>query len=170
MATFSPKKLLDAGCGPGALITFLSELGLTVQGIDASPAVLNSCSEDIRDKIEIGEITNMRFEDRTFDLVICREVFEHLLAREISKAVQELCRVSSRFVYLTTRFSNDGANLFALDTELEVDPTHITCLNQTFLRSLFVLQGFRRRVDLEQDMDWLSKKRVLVYERPQSAE
>jgi len=167
-STFRPKRLLDAGCGPGALLTFLSELGLAVQGIDASPAVLNSCSDEIRHKIQIGEITNMNFEDQNFDLVICREVFEHLLAREVSKAVQELCRVSSRYVYLTTRFSGDVSNLFALDTELEVDPTHITCLNQTFLRSLFVLQGFRRRRDLEEEMDWLNKNRVLVYERSQT--
>jgi hypothetical protein len=38
-------------------------------------------------------------------------------------------------------------------------------LNQDFLRTLFVLEGFKRRKDLEVRMDWKGLGRVLVYER-----
>jgi hypothetical protein len=38
-------------------------------------------------------------------------------------------------------------------------------LNKNLLRALFVVNGFRRRADLEARMDWLDKRRVLVYER-----
>ena len=38
-------------------------------------------------------------------------------------------------------------------------------LTKPFLRCLFVLEGFRRRADLEARMDWAGKDRVLVYER-----
>jgi hypothetical protein len=34
---------------------------------------------------------------------------------------------------------------------------------------MFVLQGFRRRQDLEARMDWMSKGRVLVYEKHRPA-
>ena len=34
---------------------------------------------------------------------------------------------------------------------------------------LFVLEGFRRRADLEEQMDWGDKNRVLVYERADAA-
>jgi hypothetical protein len=38
-------------------------------------------------------------------------------------------------------------------------------LTKDFLRLLFVLEGFRRRTDLEERMGWGDKNRVLVYER-----
>lgn len=162
---FKPNKVLDAGCGPGALMTFLDELGVSVFGVDASEAVLKSASSAVRSRISIASLTAIPAEDQSFDLVICREVFEHLPALEILRAVTELCRVSSKHVYLTTRFAKAEANLLALETEFDADPTHITCLNQDFLRSLFVLNGFQRRRDLELKLDWLKKGRVLVYER-----
>jgi hypothetical protein len=41
----------------------------------------------------------------------------------------------------------------------------MTLLAKDFVRCLFVLEGFRRRPDLEAQMDWAGKERVLVYER-----
>ena len=55
--------------------------------------------------------------------------------------------------------------LLDFTTQFDVDPTHITLLNKDFLRVLFVLEGFARRRDLEERMDWAGKDRVLVYER-----
>ncbi len=50
-------------------------------------------------------------------------------------------------------------------TSDDLDPTHITMLNQDLLRLLFILEGFKRRADLETAMDWQHKGRVLVYVR-----
>ena len=66
---------------------------------------------------------------------------------------------------MTTRFHPNPTSLFDVTTEFDVDPTHITCMNKEMLRLMFVLQGFRRRPDLEARMDWLNKNRVLVYEK-----
>jgi hypothetical protein len=38
-------------------------------------------------------------------------------------------------------------------------------MNMEMTRLLFVLQGMRRREDLERKMDWMNKGRVLVYEK-----
>ena len=57
---------------------------------------------------------------------------------------------------MTTRFHPDPGSLLDFTTQFDVDPS---------LRCLFVLEGFRRRADLEQRMDWGNKNRVLVYER-----
>jgi hypothetical protein len=73
--------------------------------------------------------------------------------------------VSSKFVYATTRFHGDPASLIDVTTDFETDPTHISLLTKDFVRVLFVLEGFRRRADLEQQLDWGGKGRVLVYER-----
>jgi hypothetical protein len=81
------------------------------------------------------------------------------------ETVRQMCEASSRFVYITTRFHPDPATLLDFTTQFEVDPTHITLMSKDFLRVLLVLEGFRRRADLERRMDWGGKNRVLVYER-----
>jgi len=162
---FSPEKVLDAGCGPGFLMYLLSELGVDVEGVDYAEASLTLAPPEIRDRITIGETSDAHGADRGYDLVICREVFEHLTVIQVRETVRQICRASSRYVYATTRFHPDPSNLLDFTTQFEVDPSHITLLAKDFLRVLFVLEGFRRRADLEERMDWGGKNRVLVYER-----
>ena len=101
----------------------------------------------------------------TWDLVICREVLEHCTIREVRRIVSRLCALSAGLVYVTTRFAKAPAHLLSVDTADDLDPTHINMCNQSFLRMLFVLEGFKRRADLEEKMDWQKKGRCLVYER-----
>jgi 2-polyprenyl-3-methyl-5-hydroxy-6-metoxy-1,4-benzoquinol methylase len=162
---FQPEMVLDVGCGPGFLMFFLSELGVSVEGIDFSPASRTLAPEPVRDRIRVGAVTDAHVEERAYDLVICREVMEHLTVLQVRQTVAQICRASSRFVYATTRFHPNPASLLDFTTQFEVDPTHITLLAKDFLRCLFVLEGFRRRAELEERMDWASKGRVLVYER-----
>ena len=84
---------------------------------------------------------------------------------QVRRTVAEICRASRRFTYVTTRFHPDPRTLLDFTTQFEVDPSHITLLAKEFLRCLFVLEGFQRRPDLEERMDWGNKNRVLVYER-----
>lgn len=162
---FQPRRVLDVGCGPGFLMLFLTEAGIEVEGIDFSPSSLELAPTEVRDRITIGDVTEPHVPERSFDLVICREVLEHLTILQVRRTVAQLCRASSGFVYVTTRFHPDPAGLLDLTTDFETDPTHMTLLAKDFVRCLFVLEGFRRRPDLEAQMDWAGKERVLVYER-----
>ncbi len=163
---FAPSRVLDVGCGPGFLMTFLQELGVEVDGVDFSPTSLTLAPPEICDRISIGPVTELETETGSYDLVICREVIEHLTVLQARATVAEMCRVSSRFVYVTTRFHPSPANLLDVTTDFATDPTHISLMTKDLLRTLFVLEGFRRRADLEEQMDWGGKGRVLVYERP----
>jgi SAM-dependent methyltransferase len=162
---FEPRRVLDVGCGPGFLMLFLAELGVDVQGIDFSPSSLELAPPEIRDRILIGDVAEPHVRERSFDLVVCREVLEHLTVTQVRRTVEQLSRASDGFVYVTTRFHPEPAGLLDFTTDFETDPTHITLLAKDFLRCLFVLEGFRRRADLEDRMDWAEKGRVLVYER-----
>jgi 2-polyprenyl-3-methyl-5-hydroxy-6-metoxy-1,4-benzoquinol methylase len=162
---FEPSRVLDVGCGPGFLMHFLHELGIEVRGVDFSPASIELAPPEMKERIEIGPTDALGAEDRSFDLVICREVIEHLTVLQVRRTIAELCRASSRFVYATTRFHPAPASLLDVTTDFETDPTHITLLTKDLLRCLFVLEGFRSRPDLEERMDWGRKGRVLVYER-----
>ena len=162
---FGANKILDMGCGPGALMFLLHELGVNADGVDFAPASKELAPVEVRDRIRLGSATDVDIPTQSYELVICREVFEHMTVLQVQQAVQNICRISSRYVYVTTRFHPQPSSLFDVATEFDVDPTHITLMHIEMLRLMFVLQGFKRRRDLEQAMDWLKKGRVLVYER-----
>jgi 2-polyprenyl-3-methyl-5-hydroxy-6-metoxy-1,4-benzoquinol methylase len=163
---FEPRRVLDVGCGPGFLMLFLAELGVEVEGVDFSPSSRELAPSAVREQILIGDVSEPHVPERSVDLVVCREVLEHLTVLQVRRTVEQLCRASSRFVYVTTRFHPAPESLLDFTTDFETDPTHVTLLAKDFLRCLFVLEGFRRREDLEARMDWAGKGRVLVYERP----
>lgn len=167
--TFRPHRVLDVGCGPGFLMALLLEHGLVVDGVDFSSASLDLAPASVAGRIALAPVTALPFPDASYDLVVCREVLEHLTVVEVRRTVAELCRVGSRFVYVTTRFHPAPQTLLDFTTQFEVDPTHVTLLAKDFLRCLFVLEGFRSRGDLERRLDWAGKGRVLVYERTDAA-
>jgi hypothetical protein len=84
---------------------------------------------------------------------------------EVKRAVANMVRLTSRFVYVTTRFHPNPPTLLDFDTKDDLDPSHITLLNKDMLRLMFVLDGCRSRPDLEARMDWGNKGRVLVLEK-----
>lgn len=162
---FKAKTVLDMGCGPGALMFLLHELGVEADGVDFAEASKELAPPEVRDRIRVGSATDIDLPTDSYELVICREVMEHMTVLQVQKTVENICRISSRFVYVTTRFHPNPTSLFDVTTEFDVDPTHITLMHIEMLRLMFILQGFARRTDLEQKMDWLNKGRVLVYEK-----
>lgn len=162
---FEPTTVVDVGCGPDAiLVRLLREQGLTnVLGLDPQIQESRFSRYLIR-----GSVTERDFvandEVPWADLVICREVLEHLTLLEIRRAVGNLCAISSRYVYITTRFSSEH-DLLRVETLDDLDPTHITLPAKDLYRLLLTLEGFKRRADLEAKMDHQNKGRCLVYER-----
>ena len=163
---FEPARVLDLGCGPGALMHLLWELGVDVEGIDYAESSLRLATPDVRDRIVIGDVADPTLKPAAaYDLVICREVLEHLTVLQVRRAVANMVRLTSRFVYVTTRFHPNPEGLLDFNTSDDLDPSHITLLNKDMLRLMFVLEGCRSRPDLEQRMDWGNKGRVLVLEK-----
>ena len=163
---FQPVKVLDLGCGPGALMHLLWEIGVTADGIDFAESSPGLATPEVRDRIAIGQVTDTTLKPaNAYDLVICREVLEHLTVLQVKQAVANMVRMSSRFIYVTTRFHPNPDGLLDFTTQFDVDPSHITLLNKDMLRLMFVLEGCKSRPVLEAKMDWGNKGRVLVLEK-----
>lgn len=162
---FQPNFVIDAGCGPdGILVRLLRALGIDAMGFDPQIPLGN-----INPALLKGSLLDTRFandsDEPWAELVVCREVLEHLTVKEIRVALRNLCRMTVKYLYLTTRFHPAPDHLLDVATADDLDPTHISMLNQEFLRALLVLEGFHRRADLEERMDWRKLGRVLVYEQ-----
>ena len=162
---FAGCSVLDYGCGPGHLLRLLRERGMNAAGYEPHEAVRKTADPVLRRSIKqwLSGPGDDDYRDSDFaDLVVCREVLEHVPVVEIARVVASLFEHAKKYVYITTRFTDRG--VFDAATDLNTDPTHITCLSQPLIRALCVLNGGRRRRDLEEKLDHLKKGRVLVYE------
>lgn len=96
------KKLLDVGCGDGALSIALAMLGNDVVGIDISPKILIQAIENKR-RAHVGNVqfrcmsaSSLRFSDESFDLVISTDLIEHLHPQDLLPHLIEVKRVLRR--------------------------------------------------------------------------
>ncbi len=87
------ESVLDAGCGEGETLARLEDvLGERVAAID----VLDKCVAYTKQRfphvdVSMASVYELPFEDRSFDLVVCLEVMEHL--DRPAEALRELSRV-----------------------------------------------------------------------------
>ncbi len=88
--------ILDAGCGNGVITNALHP-SYQVTGLDLSPAAL----EYVRAPKVNASVTAIPFPDRSFDLVMCNEVLEHLNAADLAQAVSELQRCTGKYLLLS---------------------------------------------------------------------
>lgn len=92
------KKILDLGCGTGALCYVLHELGLEVIGVDASSGMLKQARKKLGNTsvqlLEIDPAEALPFKDNSFDLAISSYVVHGLKTNERERLYKELCKVS----------------------------------------------------------------------------
>ena len=94
--------LLDVGCGEGYVLRHLrpSIPGLQAQGIDGDRRALGQARAASPEAVLWqGDAALLPFRDRSFDMVTCIEVLEHL--REPWQAMAELARVSQGPILLS---------------------------------------------------------------------
>jgi len=97
----APRHILDAGCGEGfAMQAVLGGLGAPVVGLDGSPGALRVAERlNPGRRFAAGDLLDLPFPARSFDLVVCMEVLEHL--DDPAAGLAELCRVSAGWLLLS---------------------------------------------------------------------
>lgn len=84
---------LDVGCGTGAFIEPLKDLG-EAAGIDISPEAIKFCKKRGLTNVNLGDATSLPYPDNRFDLVTALDVLEHI--QDDQKAINEIYRVLKR--------------------------------------------------------------------------
>lgn len=90
-----PGRLLDVGCGTGALAARLVGLGYRVAGLDPSQGMLDVMKERAPEVEAVNaSATEMPFEEGAFDLSLSVATMHHIADREaVRRALQEMVRV-----------------------------------------------------------------------------
>jgi len=106
----NPKQLLDAGCGPGYLLEHALLDGISARGVDCSASAreqfLARTKGNWATAFHIGSICSMPFPDRSFDLLLCLDVLEHLIVFDIFVAANELSRLASKDLICSINLDN----------------------------------------------------------------
>ncbi len=138
------KSILDVGCGNGFFVNTLSNTFSNrfnrVIGLDPSKEALKY----VKTEKTCGTITELPFENESFDLVTSLEVLEHLPHEDYNRGISELKRVSRKHIIITVPNNQD------LKTSLVMCPQcfcwfnpdyHTRNFNQEYLEKLFI--GFK---------------------------
>lgn len=95
MAAEGSQRMLDIGCGAGRLYFHYQAAGKDMEGIESSPvAVENIKQHDPRAKVLSGSVTEMPYDDGTFDAAFAFGVYHNIEGEEaLGKAFAETARV-----------------------------------------------------------------------------
>jgi len=86
------KTVLDCGCGTGRFADLFVQRGAKVVGMDISENMIKIAKKKVPlAEFVIGDVLNMPFEERQFDIVACSQVLTHL--HEYRKPLLEMKRV-----------------------------------------------------------------------------
>lgn len=111
IARFSPKSLIDVGCGTGVMLAAFRDHGVDVSGLEYSAAGLRRCNErglnvqkfDL--ERDVSSATT-----KTYDVALTLEVAEHLPEYVADRFVGLLCAFSSTVVFSAARPGQGGVD------------------------------------------------------------
>ncbi len=97
-----PYSILDVGCGEGFTLEILRKAGIgkKLEGVDyLDRAIEIGKKEHPHLTLKQGTIYDLKYQDESFDVVMCTEVLEHLDNPE--KGLAELVRVAKKYCVLS---------------------------------------------------------------------
>jgi len=177
--------IIEVGCSAGHIVRPLDEAfpsGVSYVGMDIDENAINLgngylANNKILDssKLVLGEIEQIPFPDKSFDLALSINVLEHL--RHPEKALSELLRVSKKGVIIRclvaetswiikeaknsshVDFVRGDASLPALGAEIDrsgepVSPVYHNVWGESFLRRLIKKMSFEAVVSIDLDTDF----------------
>jgi ubiquinone/menaquinone biosynthesis C-methylase UbiE len=126
-------RTLDVGSGEGLLVASLLRRGVDAHGVDVSEVVTSLCNRRMPGRFDHGSVLELPFDDESFQTVVSTDSMQHLVPEDVPKALKEIHRVASRFVFLqiATTPQRDGHR-------------HLTVEGRTWWEAKCFEAGFRK--------------------------
>jgi SAM-dependent methyltransferase len=135
-------RLLEVGCGSGATLESMNELGWQAEGIDFDPAAV----EKARRKgltVHLGTLTEKKLPGNTFDAIAARHFIEHVPDPiETLRECRRLLKPGGLLVLITPNARSWGHRLFLADWRGLEPPRHLHIFTRSSLTTACALAGF----------------------------
>ena len=116
----------------GFLVNALRIIGCDAYGEDISEYAVENCHPNVRDYVSLPN-------DNVYDLLICKDVLEHIPEENIPDVLQQFKKKSSQFFFVIPLGDNDRFRI----REYEVDITHVTKKDEEWWINMFESQGMK---------------------------
>lgn len=104
-------RILDVGCGKGYLLYEFTRAvpGIEVVGLDISEYGIGDSKPEVRDRLTVGDATDLPFADGSFDFVVSLGTLHNLPVEGVFAALQEMQRVGrdARKYFMVESFRNE---------------------------------------------------------------
>ena len=101
---FSPKNMLDVGCGRGSMVAYARDAGIEAFGFDWSKYAVGDEGRFAGCKSEwlkCHDVTKRwPYPDNSFDFVIALDLWEHIYAEDLDFSISEMFRVARKWFFL----------------------------------------------------------------------
>ena len=93
-----PKKIFDLGCGVGRHTIYFASLGYEVSALDISQEAVKRTKdwltkEGLEAQVSQGKMTELKYPDLNFDLVLAYNVIYHAYKEDLKKTISEIYRI-----------------------------------------------------------------------------
>ena len=129
---FNFNTCVDYGCAKGFLVLALRILGCNAFGEDISEYAVQNCHPDVKDYVSFPN-------DNKYDLLICKDVLEHVEVENIPSILKTFKEKSNKFFFTIPLGDSDRFRI----REYEVDITHVTKKDEQWWLNMFKSQGFK---------------------------
>lgn len=167
--------LLDVGCGTGHYLRSLQEhldKNINYNGTDATPYYIELAQKAFNNPaiFKVGDILNLPYEDKSYDIVMCNNVVMHL-PPNLEKPISELIRLSKKYVVIRAMFGDRNyvvrEVLTKKDLEFDKNETNVSSYDleklnfryfnmytESYYRDLINSLAPGSKVTIEKDNNW----------------
>ena len=124
----SKSRILEIGCAKGFLLNeFKNKIkNCELCGLDISSYAVSKSHKNIQNQIIIGNATELPFEDKSFDLIICINTLHNILEyKNVRLAIKEMIRVSAKNIYISVGAFRDQKEKQNLDKWAVLSTTYM---------------------------------------------
>ena len=123
---------VDYGCAKGFLVHALRIIGCDAYGEDISEYAVTNCHPEVEEYISLPN-------EKKYDLLICKDVLEHIEVKDIPGVLENFKDKSHQFFFTIPLGDKDRFRI----REYEVDITHVTKKDEEWWINMFESQGFK---------------------------
>jgi len=135
-------RLLDVGCGNGAMLDRMERLGWDVEGIETDPVAYKLAGAK-RSKVYLSELAGRKYADDLFDVIILNHVLEHTSDPiRLIKECHRILKSSGRMVIVTPNALSFGHRHFKESWRGLEPPRHLYIFNTKNIRIIAEASGF----------------------------